>query len=142
MKKLIILFFLFHSTENTAQKDYLIYHQLINQAERYLSNEDFLAAQKLYNSTFQQFDYVFAKDYVIATQIAWLNQDTTQTTEWIGKAIKSGYPCECFSNIPVMNSFLVTPNWQQTQSRADSLRRIYLASIDLNLLVEWSRRYR
>ncbi|MEN0049535.1 MAG: hypothetical protein AAF806_20915, partial [Bacteroidota bacterium] len=47
-----------------------------------------------------------------------------------------------FSNIPVMNSFLVTPNWQQTQSRADSLRRIYLASIDLNLLVEWSRRYR
>ena len=43
------------------QKDYLHYHQLINQTEQHLANENFTVAQKLYDSTFQQFDYVFAK---------------------------------------------------------------------------------
>ncbi|MEM8528864.1 MAG: hypothetical protein AAGG68_29785 [Bacteroidota bacterium] len=142
MKELFFLYLLFCSLKNIAQKDHLTYHQFINRAENHLVNEGFFTAQKLYDSTFQQFDYVFAKDYVIATQVAWQNRDTTQTTAWMEEAIKAGYPCSCFSNIPVMETFLETILWQRIQGRSDSLRRQYLASIDLSLLVEWSRRYR
>ena len=71
----ILLFPLFTLNKIIAQEsqNYWEYHELTNKAEQCIGNENFQEAFTVYNQLFNNYDFIFLKDYKIAAQLALLS---------------------------------------------------------------------
>ncbi len=122
-------------------EDYFQYHQQFNAAMQMLAEENFQAAETQLDSLFAKFSYVFTKDYVIAAQVAMLNQHEEQAIHWLSQAIQGGYLKECIHSIPILRPLLNQTAGQTLIQQYDALRAHYLSRIRLDLLYHLSNRY-
>lgn len=125
-----------------GQTNYFEYHESINQAEEYFSNEQFDEAIVVYDKVFQKYDYVYVKDYLIAAQIAILINSEETAFRYLEEAMKSGYTSESMEKFPLFHELINTEEWNILKSKEDKFRKEYLSKIDFDLLVEFSERYR
>jgi hypothetical protein len=138
----LTIVFLFANTNTIGQINYFNYHALIAKAETHISKENFDDALILYDSAFAQVEYVYPKDYVVAAQLAAILKDSVKCMYYIEKAMRCGLKSYCLKLLYQLNSFLTYEDWQALESLEINFRREYLASIDLNLNYEFTRRYR
>jgi len=121
--------------------DYFDYHQQMNEAFELLSEEDFSAARQKMERTFNQFDFVFAKDYLIAAQLFAKDKDYVNAIKYLEKALQGGCLLDCTQDIGVFNELKSLSVWNTLLTKEIELRKSYLKSIDINLLEEFSKRY-
>ncbi|MCH7535836.1 MAG: hypothetical protein IH948_08880 [Bacteroidetes bacterium] len=125
-----------------GQTNYFEYHSLINQAEEHFGNEQFDQALSIYDSAFQKFDYAYVKDYLIAAQISILTNSRTNTIQYLERAFESGYPCACIEKMPIFREYVNTDEWESLKSKENDFRKRYISNISVDLLIEFSKRYR
>ncbi len=139
---LLIIVGLFDINNTNGQRNYFKYHDLIAEAETQISREDFQVAITLYDSAFAEVDYVYPKDYLIAAQLAAFLKEKIKCIYYIEKAMLCGLKSYCLKLLNQLNSFLTNEDWQALESKENKFRKDYLASIELDLNYEFSRRYR
>ncbi len=137
MKKLIFLFaFALIACYSQAQ-DYFDYHKKVNQAEKHIGREEFAEAIPIYKEVFDTFDFVFAKDALIAAQLAVHEGQDSLGKIFVARALKGGIELPCL----MRNKYLKQLVDDTLKIQAKEYRKVYFKSIDFQLLKEVSSRY-
>ena len=95
LKSILLLCTFAMSSE--ASSDYRLYHQGVQRAERLMFMEgNFMEGLAIYDRTFQDFDFVFAGDCVIALQVALYMRHKAYSFAFTKKAIEQGVSLSFF----------------------------------------------
>ncbi len=129
-------------TQALCQEDYFVYHSIINRAEEKIGEEDFSTALTIYDSVFTQFEYVFAKDYVIAAQLAAFLDDRSRCMDYMVKAMYGGYKEYCFEQLYQIRRVLNDIDWKEIKRKEFLCRDKYRSSVNWPLNIEISKRHR
>ncbi|MBX2874582.1 MAG: hypothetical protein KTR30_20840 [Saprospiraceae bacterium] len=129
---------LFHPSK---EPNYFEYHQAINQAEEYIVQEAFDSALTKLETILPQFEFCFAKDLLLASQVNLLTGQKERSKFWAKKALQRGYLLPCIRQISIFQRNYILVDWEELDSLFSGLRKDYLRSIDTELLSEFSRRY-
>ena len=97
--KFILLVFILSSfslseskrSNESLNKNYNEYHVKMIEAEVFIADENFQAALDIYNHLFDSYDFVFVREYKIATQLAVLLHQTDAALESLKKGILAGW---------------------------------------------------
>jgi len=143
MFKTILLSFLMMSVFSISKDttNYLNYHQKFSEIEAFIVAEKFKKAQIEIEELFNQYEVKFVKDFVIACQIALLNKDDENSLLWLKEAIKKGATIDCLKEIEIIRNGFEPNKWKNIANEYKELHKVYLSSIDLKLLSNFSNRY-
>lgn len=131
-----ISFILLACKINAKDTNYFHYHSLVNQAEtNFFLHENIDSAIYLYKKAFKEFDFVFAKDCIMAAQIAVYAKRNNNAVLFINKGFEEGITIEILQPIKVFNNFLKDKNIiSQLKINYPILHKKYLARINVNML--------
>lgn len=142
--KINFVTFLFYFISITAlaelranlDQDYHEYYQQIIQAEKLVGEEKFKEALNIYDHVFMAYDFIFSRDYKIATQLALYLDERQRAFQYLKYGISAGWNLKEIKK----NKFLVPlqddPEWKTIEEVYDSLYNLYQVRIDQNLREE------
>ena len=123
--------------ESQVDTTYLVYHELINQAERcFFLQNNIDSSLAYYDRAFSQFDFIFLKDLVNATQIL-VFQGNIKYKEYLLKGFKYGLHMKHLYNFPLFQPLIhdiISDNSFTEQAKLN--REIYLKNINYKYLLE------
>jgi len=125
----------------SGQVNYLDYHARVNEAENLLTQENFIESIGIYDSLFNAFDFIFVKDYIVASQLALVEGKFDKVDHWLEKAVAQGYKCACIERIPIFSEYIQSQSWKEIRSREQEMRMQYMQAIDSELHYDFHRRY-
>lgn len=126
--KLIIasLLLLLGSLNGNAQikaEGYLSYHQKVIEIENLLVAQQYAEALSQYEGLFQQYAFVFLRDYQRATQLALYLGDETKGIKWLKKAIAAGWKWKKIKKNKWTASLRGTQAWKDLRREYPELRK-------------------
>lgn len=133
MKVIVVVFFTISSTTLPAQKqipvdstkNYKHYHNQIAEAERLVANENYNGALNTYESVFNSYDFIFLRDYQVATQLAvHLNQLET-ARKYLKKGIAAGWKMKSIKNNKFLEKLIEAPEWRPIKKEYPKYRAQY-----------------
>lgn len=139
--KILLFCLLFAKLAQAQNVNYEYYHDDVNQAEVLFLKEQYSESIDLYKRIFQQYQFVFAKDCVIAAQISLLANDSINTSFFIKRAILQGVKIDFFSKVSIFSSFVNSYSWLKIQKDYTTLRKQYFKNIDFERKRKWASRY-
>lgn len=113
-----------------VQQDYRTYHEQINEAEEFISKEQFQQALNTYDETFDSYDFVFLRDYKIAAQLALFLDDIEATFEIIRKGIVGGWSLKSLKKNSYLSNLKSEAQWELIVESYPELREKYEQSIN------------
>ncbi|MBS1688943.1 MAG: hypothetical protein JSS96_09480 [Bacteroidetes bacterium] len=143
MKKAVfILLFLCVAKSTAYCKDYLTYHAYINAAERHLVNKEFDSCFYYYDKAFNEFDFVFVKDPLIAAEAALKANDGNRIVNYLIKGAQNGLRTDCL-NIDVFDALKSLPVYATVHNDMDTAYESYTQKHRANeaLAADWLQRY-
>ena len=120
-------------TKVSIEPDYTLYHIQILKAEQQIASENFKEALIIYESAFNDYDFVFLRDYQRATQLAFFLNEHQKTDLLLRSAIKSGWSLKSIKKNKFLAEYRKTDNWKSLKKDYDSLRNLYEKRINLPL---------
>lgn len=118
--------------------DYSIYHQNVMLAEELIANEKFQDALDIYASIFDTFDFVFNREFKLATQLAIITDNNSLAIKYLKLGIKNGW-----STTEVKKNNLLSPLLSQiSESEITDLITSYNKKIDNSLRNEVQKLYK
>jgi len=129
---------IFHSLGTTAQKsaDYTTYYQRIIQAEVLITSGKYTEALLTMDSVFEDYSYVFLRDYKVAAQLALYIGNYQKAFHYITKGIANGWSLKEIKNNHLLQSLQHKPGWNMLLKTYDTLRHTYLSKLDHQLKKE------
>jgi len=122
--------------------DYTIYHQQVNYAEHLFLSGSVDSSIALYKKTFKEFGFVFAKDCIVAAQIAAYSNESESALYFIHRALLQGVKIICLKDIPILDIYLAKADkWKHIGEVYDSLHTQYLRSIDFKKKMKYVSYY-
>jgi hypothetical protein len=142
MKKVVLFIVLSHCfIFRAAAGDYLNYHRYINLAEYHLVHNQADSVFYYYDKAFGEFDFIFAKDALIAAQFAWKQVNREKTTAYLLKGARSGLRSKCLDVCPVMKSYTEARFYLPVYDSMRAANQRFEASLDDALRTEWASRF-
>ena len=120
-------------TKVSIEPDYTLYHIQILKAEQQIASENFKEALIIYESAFNEYDFVFLRDYQRATQLAHFLNEHQKTDLLLRGAIKSGWSIKSIKKNKFLAEYRKTDSWKSLKKDYDSLRNLYEKRINLPL---------
>jgi hypothetical protein len=121
--------------------DYGDYFAGILKAEVKIAEKDLPGAMQLYNTLFDQWDFVFARDAYNAMQVAVLSGNAAQADKLLSRCARSGVPKEV-----LMRNAIIKKGYAAKSKQFDKLysagEAAYLKIIDRRLREEFQERFR
>jgi hypothetical protein len=138
MKYSIFLFFIMANCFNaTCQPNYFDYHKRIIKAEEQLLDSNYTAAFDTYSGVFKDYDFVFARDCIIAAEFAYSERKKTLALEYLSKAFQMGVMPTHLQYCPIFQKNSTDTGFFRAARRIYTLgRKKYLARIDKVVLIE------
>ena len=135
MKYKLIIFYLvaiytlmgFHAVDGP---DYKEYHNQILEAEKLLSEEAFGEALVRYEKVFERYDFIFLRDYKVASQLALYLGDRNKAFDYIKKGIAAGWHLKDIRKNKYLKALQDDPQWKTIEQSYTNLRAEYLGKID------------
>lgn len=103
-----------------ANENYINYHKEIIVAERYFLIGEFKTSLEKYKSVFTTYKKPFAKDCLIAAQIACLSYDTVNARYFFEKGFEHGLNWGVLNRIDIIRNILIN-----SRAYEQSLRKLY-----------------
>jgi len=126
----VIAFAGFQANENL---DYKEYHIQINEAEKLLSEEQFADALVQYEQVFTVYDFVFLRDYKVASQLALYLNDSTKAFEYLKEGIAAGWELKDLKKNEFLKELQKDSKWITIEQSYSNLHSQYQTGIDQNL---------
>lgn len=135
MKYKLIIFYLliiytlmgFHTDDGP---DYMEYHKLIIEAEKLISEEAFGEALITYEQAFDRFDFVFLRDYKVASQLALYLGNKKKAFDYIKKGTAAGWELKDIRKNKSLKPLQNDPEWKTIEKSYKNVQAAYLAKID------------
>ena len=134
---MLLLFIIvgFYPSAVLGQKntDYFSYHQKTILAEKLIGQERFNDALRLYDTLIDTHDFVFLRDYKIATQLALSLGQNEKAIEYLRQAMLSGWKMKKIRRNKYLAPLQATDEFKRLSGEYNSLRDAYEASLDADL---------
>ena len=135
--KIIVLYlvtiFTFSGIQTNENLDYIEYHKQITEAEKLLSEEQFRDALVRYEQIFTLYDFVFLRDYKVASQLALYLDDKTKAFVYLKEGIAAGWQLKDIRKKKFFKVLLKEPEWITIEQSYSNLRSQYITRIDRGL---------
>ncbi len=129
MKTITLALCLFYSSVFTAQ-DYSEYYEGINKAKLSLLEDSLEEGMNHYFETFENFDFVFARDCFNALEIASSLRDIDKVDYFLRRCLKQGIEFNLLDRDSILTDFKKTDAWPKVLLAKDSLRNIYEGNVN------------
>lgn len=132
IRYLLYLFpaFMATSIEPNVETNYKVYHEQIDTAENLLGQKDFVGALAVYKTVVEDYDFVFLRDYKIATQVALYIGDKEQAFAYLKKGIGAGWTLKELKKDQFLAPLKEEKEWETIKNEYASLHAQYLAQLD------------
>ena len=126
-----VCFFL-SPTNSTARDDddYLAYHRAIIKVETAIADQAYNTALNQYRQVFAGYDFVFLRDYKIATQLALHTGRTDEAFAYLKQGIANGWELKAIRKNRFLKKLRQYGEWKTVERQYDSLRGNYRARIN------------
>ncbi|MGE0589942.1 MAG: hypothetical protein AB7O48_15295 [Cyclobacteriaceae bacterium] len=114
----------------SAAEDYLEYHRQITGAESLIAEQRYGEALNIYKDVFKSYDFIFLRDYKVATQLAWYLEDRKQAFSYLKDAIKAGWTLKAIKKNDFLKPLRKETEWKETIRDYDQLRADYVARLN------------
>ncbi len=113
--------------------EYRTYHSHVVTAETYIASENYADALEVYNGLFEKYEFVFLRDYQIATQLALFLEKEQEATRLLIEGIKSGWTEKSINKNNFLDQFRKSGSWKTIQKEYPRLHDTFMSSLDLTL---------
>lgn len=137
----ITIIFLTYFSYVFGQENYVEYHKQAREIENRIIDSSYSKAVEMYHSLFEKYDFVFAEDCFRAAQTAVIDNDSTSALTFLERATKQGVKKEKIMIDSVLNGLEKSKFWTEYEQNYDSLRNIYLESINWELRSKINKLY-
>ena len=124
------------------QLNYVIYHRQIVQAEKLIVNEKFEDALKIYEQTFSTYDFVFLREYKVATQLALQVGNHERAFAYLRKGISAGWSRKSIRKNKYLSGLRDYEEWKSIKEEYNTLYRQYEAGLNLEIGEEMHGMYK
>jgi hypothetical protein len=128
--KIITALLLLFCTKFVFAQDYQDYYANINRAKLSIVEDSLDKAINYYFKTFEQFDFVFARDSFNALEVASQNQDFDKMAYFFRRCLKQGIDFNFLQQDSSLSNFKETEMWDRILMDKDSLRMVYERNVN------------
>ncbi|GAB4044141.1 hypothetical protein GCM10028774_62370 [Spirosoma jeollabukense] len=107
------------------QKDYTLYHNTIATAHTHITHHDYQEALDLYRHVFDTYEFIFSREYKVATQLALKTGQKRQAFTYLRRAIATGWTLRQIKKNVLVRTLQSEPEWRLVEQQYDSLRALY-----------------
>jgi len=125
-----------------GQSNYLDYHAEIIKCEQLIVDGKFNESIDRFNSLFQQFDFVFLRDCMVATELCAFEKDLQSGFRFMSLGIRSGWSLKSIKKNDNLNVFREYPKWTTVLEDYHSLRNVYLERLNGPLMDKIQEMYK
>ena len=112
-------------SDKDDQNDYTTYHQTIARAQQLIAHKNYPEAFTLYKQVIDTYQFVFSRDYKVATQLAIQVGQKQQALTYLKKAIATGWTLSDINKNALLTTLHGDPQWREVEQQYDSLRALY-----------------
>ena len=121
------------SSQAIKSPDYIEYHKQITETERLLSEREFGDALIIYEQVFKLYDFVFLRDYKVASQLALYLDDKRKAFDYIQKGLVAGWELKAVRKNHFLKPLQKEPEWRTIEQSYNNLHSQYETRIDSDL---------
>jgi hypothetical protein len=133
---IILLFFCANFAFSQESPNYQYYYEGINKARKSIVVDSLEQSLNHYKATFENVEFVFARDCYNALQVASKLGNHDETAYFMQRCLKQGIQLEILQEAPFLTDFKTTEQWQNVLLVADSLHTHYLSTISASVREE------
>jgi hypothetical protein len=124
-----------------SNTDYTAYHQQVLKAEQHIISETYAEALIIYDQLFNDYDFVFLRDYQIASQLAVQINDKAKTRAYITLGIQAGWKLKSIKKTPLLSAYLTKEDWTAIKKSYPSLRQTYESALPEEVRTQVKKMY-
>ena len=125
-----------HSKALSVTEDYSTYHANVYQAEELLVQQSYAEALNIYRELFDTYEFVFVRDYKVATQIAWHLGFEDEAYQYLRLGIAGGWKKKSIKRNKFLKDMRHQQEWSTIKTQFDSLREVYQQNINQEMRSE------
>lgn len=110
--------------------DYNAYHKQVTQIEAFIAAERSQDALDFYEGLFAQYDFVFVRDYKIASQLALYLGYEEKAMALLIRGVRAGWTLTSIKKNDFLNGLRKSEYWDLDKNRYDSLRTAYESGLN------------
>lgn len=135
LKYLLLLYSFFPLFASTAveankNKDYFQYHKQIRNAETQISEKNFKDALDQYERVFGTYDFIFLRDYQVATQLALHLDQNQKAIHYLKEGIAAGWELKAIKANQYLKPLRDGPEWKMIKKSFAERRKKYEAKLN------------
>lgn len=124
------------------ERDYRIYHQRVIEAEELIVSQNYDATLQVYEELFENYDYAFLRDYIIATQLAVHIKDFERAFKYLKFGVSDGWTLKEIKKNKFIRPLTSMKEWNRVEDDYEVLRSDYCKRIDEDLRDEVQKMYK
>jgi len=125
-KSIILLsFFSVESISANENQDYTHYHLQVMKAEKLITTEAYHQALQVYESLFEAYNFIFLRDYQIATQLALITNNKKKAKTYLKQGILAGWTLKSIKKNKYLTPLWGNGNWKSIKNEYKTLRKQY-----------------
>lgn len=137
MRTIFIILLFASTTYLTGQEHpYAAYHQEVVRSEQLIAVHKFEEALHVLDGLFKKFDFVFLREYQLATELSVHQQDHNLAIQFLQQGIQGGWTMKSIRKSKNLKQLQQDSPWENLEEAYDSLRKIYTARLNLPLRKE------
>ncbi|MBB3697617.1 hypothetical protein KMW28_05485 [Flammeovirga yaeyamensis] len=133
---LVLIFFSFWGNTAIQNNSYIEYHQRIDLAENLISTERFDESLQVYIKLFDDYKFVFLRDYKVASQVALKCNKKELAFVFIKNAISNGWSKKSLKKNIYLKVLQSDDRWSELMKEYDVLRSNYSNKLNLAMREE------
>lgn len=130
---LTLLGYLFIINKSIGQGNYLDYHSKVIECEQLIVDGKSTSAIEMFDSLFNQFDFLFLRDIKVATELSTYEKDYESGLKFVELGMKAGWTLESVNKNNNLKSLKEQVEWEKVIATYDSLRKIYSSRLNFRL---------
>jgi len=127
---LLLSFFSVGSINANETQDYEQYHLQTLSAEKLITTEAYHQALVVYERLFEQYDFVFLREYQIATQLALITNNKKKAKAYLKQGILAGWHLKSIKKNKFLTPLWENSSWKSFKNDYKTLRKQYEATLN------------
>lgn len=119
-----------NTIQANGKLDYTIYHKRVVDAETLIASENYKDALNVYENLFEKYEFIFLRDYQIATQLALFLNDEQKANSLLIKGIKSGWTMKSIKKNEFLDKLRESEDWKFIKKQYSKLNKHYTSSLN------------
>ncbi|MEL6865077.1 MAG: hypothetical protein AAFP19_11685 [Bacteroidota bacterium] len=115
------------------QQDYTLYHQSILKAETEIAQQNYEEAIALYANLFEEYDFVFLKDYKIATQVAIQLERDSLAWAYLQRGMAAGWTLSAMKKNKMVKRWGKDFGWKRIKKTYEQQHALFSKRLNTDL---------